>query len=324
MIKKILLAVVCCVVATLIYLCLMINTVKTERLIAPQGSLFDVHAGQGALSVCERWEKLGWIQQCWRYRVFFKLFPLEGGMQKGLYELSSMPVFEAYNMILKGKQKQFSFTIIEGETFSQVLHKMKSSPYLEFDFNPDESALEYEGWLLPETYHYVAYTKATELAKRAHQQMDKLLKTTWANKMDDLPLATPYEALILASIIEKETAVADERATVASVFVNRLRKGMRLQTDPTVIYGLGERFNGDITRANLKEKTPYNTYRIDGLPPTPIAMPSAGAVNAALNPRQTNYYYFVADGEGGHTFSTTLEEHNQAVKLFLEKSKHAG
>jgi UPF0755 protein len=152
---------------------------------------------------------------------------------------------------------------------------------------------------------------------RAYQEMQRFLDEAWEARMDGLPINSPYEALILASIIEKETGIAEERPLIASVFVNRLRRGMRLQTDPTVIYGMGEDYDGNIRKRDLQTHTPYNTYMIDGLPPTPIAMPSKASIQAALNPVASDYYYFVAMGEGRHYFSKTLREHNNAVRRYI-------
>jgi UPF0755 protein len=173
-----------------------------------------------------------------------------------------------------------------------------------------------EGWLFPDTYRFSPGSSDVEILRRAHAAMVKRLDGAWAARDPDLPLATPYEALILASIVEKETALAAERPLVASVFVNRLRKGMRLQTDPTVIYGMGERYDGNIRRKDLAEDTPWNTYTRDGLPPTPIAMPGAASLRAAVQPAQTSFLYFVGRGDGTHEFSRTLEEHNRAVAKY--------
>ena len=173
-----------------------------------------------------------------------------------------------------------------------------------------------EGWFFPDTYLVSGRESALDIFRQAHERMVELLEQEWQNRVDGLPLTTPYEALTLASIIEKETGVPDERQAIAGVFVRRLQKGMRLQTDPTIIYGLGERYAGNITRAHLREATAYNTYVIDGLPPTPIANPGRAAIHAALNPAEGEALYFVARGDGSHQFSATLEEHRRAVRQY--------
>ncbi|HAH03403.1 MAG TPA: endolytic transglycosylase MltG, partial [Vibrio sp.] len=176
-----------------------------------------------------------------------------------------------------------------------------------------------EGLFLAETYHYTYGTTDLDLLKRAHRDLMNVVNDEWENRADKLPLKSPYEALILASIIEKETAVASERERVSSVFVNRLNKRMRLQTDPTVIYGMGDSYKGNIRKKDLRTPTPYNTYTMSGLPPTPIAMAGKASINAALNPEKSNYLYFVASGTGGHVFSKSLTEHNRAVRAYLKQ-----
>ena len=178
-----------------------------------------------------------------------------------------------------------------------------------------------EGWLYPETYYYSKGDTAFSLVQRSVNQMQSVLAEEWANREQGLPLKTPYEALVLASIVEKETGISSERERISGVFIRRLQKKMRLQTDPTVIYGIGENFNGDITWKDLKTPTPYNTRIIKGLPPTPIASPSRASIYATLHPAKEEVLYFVADGTGGHHFSKTLEEHNKAVRRWLKKSK---
>ena len=173
-----------------------------------------------------------------------------------------------------------------------------------------------EGWFAADTYYYSAGDSDLDILQKAHRAMETLLAELWQQRADNLPYASPYEALIMASIVERETGVAAERAQIAGVFVRRLRKPMRLQTDPTVIYGLGERYQGNITRRHLREPTPYNTYTIDGLPPTPIANPGADALEAALHPADGSSLYFVAKGDGSHQFSATLAEHQAAVRRY--------
>ena len=173
-----------------------------------------------------------------------------------------------------------------------------------------------EGWLFPDTYRFAPGTADVEILKRAHAAMKKRLAEAWEARDPELPVKTPYDALILASIVEKETGLAAERPEIAAVFANRLRKGMRLQTDPTVIYGMGERYDGHIRKRDLTTDTPWNTYTRDGLPPTPIAMPGAESIRAAMHPARNDYLYFVARGDGSHEFSRTLEEHNRAVSKY--------
>ena len=173
-----------------------------------------------------------------------------------------------------------------------------------------------EGWLFPDTYSYIHGDSAVDIVARAHRKMLQVLDQAWQGREQGLPYANAYEALIMASIVEKETGQVSERPTIAGVFVRRLNKRMRLQTDPTVIYGLGDSYKGNITRKHLKTLTPYNTYRINGLPPTPIAMPSAAAIEATLHPEAGTSLYFVARGDGGHYFSDSLEEHQKAVRQY--------
>ncbi|WP_064605179.1 endolytic transglycosylase MltG [Photobacterium sp. J15] len=234
-------------------------------------------------------------------------------------------------LIASGKEHQFAITLLEGDRFvdwlkqladaPEVVHKTEGMSEAEIAKAIGADVRKLEGYLLPETYHYTAGTTDLELLKRAYNEMASVLDKAWQDRDASIPLKNRYEALIMASIIEKETAVDNERATVSSVFMNRLNKGMRLQTDPTVIYGLGDKYDGNIRRRDLRTPTPYNTYTIFGLPPTPIAMPSKASVLAAVRPDDSKYYYFVADGKGGHKFSKTLNEHNRAVRAYLRTLK---
>jgi len=247
-------------------------------------------------------------------------------LQAGLYEIHGQQSwFDIWKMLSQGREKTFTVTLVEGLTFNQWLAQLKEQPYLvskSSDLNDSElkqtlgiKEPAIEGVLLPETYSYRAYTTDISILKQAYLSMQTVLSEAWEQRSDRCPVGSPYELLILASIIEKETGLADERPMVASVFANRLEIGMRLQSDPTTIYGI-EDFDGNLTRAHLREKTAYNTYRINGLPPTPIAMPGKASIEAAANPVRSPYYYFVADKSGGHVFSETLEEHQQAVRRY--------
>ncbi len=225
--------------------------------------------------------------------------------------------------------KQMSIFFAEGLTFNQWKNKIKGNSFIINDLNKETEeaiakqlnlpTLNLEGWLFPETYFVDAESKASVLLRRAARAMQKVLEDEWLLRANDLPYQNPYEALIMASIIEKETAKEDERALVAAVFVNRLKRKMKLQTDPTVIYGLGEKFNGNLRKVDLENDTPFNTYTRFGLPPSPIAMPGKKSIHAALNPAQSEVLYFVAKGDGSSHFSTTLQEHNRAVDFYQRK-----
>lgn len=232
-------------------------------------------------------------------------------------------------LLISGKVVQHGLTIVEGWTFRQLLDAVRADAVLSHTLqgkslqeimvalgHPDEYP---EGRFLPDTYHFPRGTTDTAFLKRAYDALQQTLTREWNTRDADLPLKTPYEALILASIVEKETGVAEERPRIAGVFVRRLQKGMRLQTDPTVIYGLGEGFDGNIRRRDLLNDTPYNTYTRGGLPPTPIALPGADAIHAVLHPAAGKELYFVARGDGSHHFSATLEEHNRAVREYQLK-----
>ncbi|ASG65730.1 aminodeoxychorismate lyase [Idiomarina piscisalsi] len=246
-------------------------------------------------------------------------------LRAGVYEVKpEHNWFDVWSMVSNGDELQFSVTLVEGHTLQQWLFTLNSAPYLSGDAKSAANALQeslgptvdsLEGLLLPETYTYRAYSTVSGILKNAYESMQKTLADVWSSRSEACPVESPYELLILASIIEKETGISGERSLVASVFANRLAIGMRLQSDPTTIYGI-EDFDGNLTRAHLREKTAYNTYRINGLPPTPIAMPSKASLEAAANPDDSPFYYFVADDTGGHVFSETLEEHNKAVRRY--------
>jgi len=228
-----------------------------------------------------------------------------------------------------GKVVQHTITLIEGETFARMMQRVSAAPVLVHKLESTDAesvmaAIGYpdlhpEGRFLAETYHFPRGTSDIDYLRRAFREMETFLQKSWQTRDEGLPLKTPYEALILASIVEKETAVADERPLIAGVFVRRLEKGMKLQTDPTVIYGMGDSYKGDIRYRDLRRDTPYNTYTRFGLPPTPIAMPGKDAILAALHPAPGKALYFVARGDGSHQFSSTLKQHNRAVDRYQRK-----
>ncbi len=270
------------------------------------------------------------ISRAW---VFFARWQQKANQIKaGEYAIpAKISPIEFLDILTSGKTIQYSLTVPEGFTFKQLLTAIQQHPQLEKTLiNLDSAAimaklgltgLHPEGRFFPDTYHFPRGTTDLAFLQRANQTMEETLKTAWEKRQPNLPVETPYQALILASIVEKETAVPSERTAIAGVFVRRLQKGMLLQTDPTVIYALGDSYNGNIRSQDLQVDNPYNTYRYAGLPPTPIALPSKEAIQAALNPAEGNTLYFVAKGDGSHQFSATLNEHECAVIEFQLKEK---
>ena len=265
---------------------------------------------------------------------WFKVIAYTTGSAKklkaGEYELApGSTVPDILELFVQGKTRQYSITFPEGWGFKEVLQEMERNPHLEHTLNATgddvllaelKSDLKHpEGLFFPDTYFFENHTSDIALLKRAYKKMQEVLEQEWQTKAEKLPFQNAYQALIMASIVEKETAAVSERPLIAGVFIRRLEKDMRLQTDPTVIYGMGEHYHGDIGVKDLKTETPYNTYIIKGLPPTPIAMPGQDAIHAALHPDDGDSLYFVARGDGTHVFSSTLADHNRAVNLFQRK-----
>ena len=265
-----------------------------------------------------------------------KLQPQLNKVKAGTYSLTGVKTLQdLLDMINSGKEAQFSVKFIEGKTFKEWRKNLENAPHLKQTLQgktdkeimalldiPAVAKAVYEwnnmdGWLYPDTYNYTPNSTDLELLKRSTTRLQKALDKAWNERDENLPLADPYQMLILASIVEKETGIASERPQVASVFINRLKANMKLQTDPTVIYGMGESYTGNIRKKDLETMTPYNTYMIEGLPPTPIAMVSESALQAVAHPAKTDFYYFVADGSGGHKFTRNLNEHNKAVQEYL-------
>ena len=265
-----------------------------------------------------------------------KLQPQLNKVKAGTYSLTGVKTLQdLLDMLNSGKEAQFSVKFIEGKTFKEWRKNLENAPHLKQTLQgksdkeimalldiPAVAKAVYEwnnmdGWLYPDTYNYTPNSTDLELLKRSTTRLQKALDKAWNERDENLLLADPYQMLILASIVEKETGIAAERPQVASVFINRLRANMKLQTDPTVIYGMGESYTGNIRKKDLETITPYNTYMIEGLPPTPIAMVSESALQAVAHPAKTDFYYFVADGSGGHKFTRNLNEHNKAVQEYL-------
>lgn len=263
-------------------------------------------------------------------RVFWLLGRLLGkadDLKVGVYTLDKpLTPLQLYDKIQRGEVSQAVVQFIEGKNWREVKAVLAAQPTLKSD-SADMSDAELlraigadadhiEGLLFPDTYFYIPYSSDIAVLRRAYRLQHEKLMAAWEKRAPGLPYRTPYEALIMASIVEKETGAAFERPQIAGVFLNRIRLGMRLQTDPTVIYGLGERFDGNLRKVDLQTDTPYNTYTRAGLPPTPIAMVSEAAILAALNPQKTDALYFVSRGDGTHVFSSTLEAHNRAVNRY--------
>ena len=255
---------------------------------------------------------------------------LDSRIQAGEFQLQpGITPEQLLHQLTNGKVIQHDLTLIEGEAFKEMMQRVSKDPVLvhtleEFEGDVVMRAIGYpelhpEGRFMPETYYFPRGTTDVAFLQRAYLDMESFLQRSWQDRDADLPLKSPYEALILASIVEKETGVAEERPRIAGVFVRRLNKGMKLQTDPSVIYGMGDSYKGDIRFRDLREDTPYNTYTRFGLPPTPIAMPGEDAILAVLHPAAGKELYFVAIGDGSHHFSSTLKEHNRAVDRYQRK-----
>ena len=248
-------------------------------------------------------------------------------IKAGNYEIAAgITLPRLLEKLTHGDATQTALTIVEGTTYADLAGALGTNPGIarrvlglpraELAQRIGAPGQDLEGWFFPDTYFFAAGSTDLALLARAHRLMRSRLDAAWGKRASDSPLNTPYEALILASIVEKETGRTADRPLVASVFVNRLRLNMRLQSDPTVIYGLGPRFDGNLRKRDLETDTAYNTYTRDGLPPTPIALPGQGALDAAVNPPRTTYLYFVARGDGTSEFSANLADHNRAVAKF--------
>lgn len=272
-----------------------------------------IERGSGTQAIARQLVQAGVIQQDWLFVLASRLINVNAPLRAGEFALpAAISIREALAYLRFGPTVVRRFTVVEGQTVHHVLAALQAEPALRGDVGPAPP----EGSLLPETYHFSLGDNRAELVRRMRASMDQALAEIWASRAEGLPISTPQQALVLASIIEKETAVADERGLVAGVFTNRLKRGMRLQSDPTTIYGLSAG-TGDLgrplLRGDLDDPSPYNTYVITGLPPRPIANPGKAALLAAVQPAKTDYLYFVADGTGGHAFAESLADHNRNV-----------
>jgi len=292
---------------------------------------FEVSAGDTSHSLGDGLSAKGLIEYPFFTRVVSRLNP-EWVPKVGKYAIEpGMSLLDIMALFDSGQSIFYSITLLEGKTTQDFLFAMKAKGNITMtllDSSNEEIVAKLglevahpEGQFFANTYRYHEGDTDASILKHAHELMTQTLTNLWLHKAPNLPYKSSYEALVMASIIEKETGVPNERPLIAQVFISRLKKGMRLQTDPTVIYGLGSSFKGNLTRKGLQDSSPYNTYRFYGLPPTPIANVGREAIEAALNPEQTKALYFVAKGDGTHAFSNTLKEHNQAVRKYQFKRR---
>lgn len=295
-----------------------------------EGLVFNLEPGASGAEIVRQLGLLGLTHPGWEWRILMRLEPHV--YQVGEYRLEAgMLPEDVLRSLSSGEVVQHRITLVEGWTFRQFATALRANEVLEHELDLDAGpqwklvaealGVDHpEGWFLPETYQFTRGDSDRDILARAHQSMKTELEKAWSSRDLDVPVASPYQMLILASIIEKETALNEERGRIAGVFTRRLKEKMRLQTDPTVIYGMGESYDGNIRRKDLQADTPYNTYTRHGLPPTPIAMPGRASLMAAAHPEEGEALYFVANGNGGHTFSATLEEHQAAVRKLLERN----
>ena len=314
------------------------------RIEQPQ-QMVTIESGQTYYGLLPQWQQQIPLFSATIAKLYMKT-QIDGPLHAGIYQLPENPTFaEALEVLGQGvKAAMVKVQIIEGKTSKDLYQALRDNKGIKKEVltadstnasiaqaldlvgilpeavvNSNDPIVNHnlEGWFAPDTYYYGEGSTDKQVLTDLYKRQQQALTKAWENRDPDLPYNSPYEALVMASIIEKETSVAEERPLVSAVFSNRLNKNMRLQTDPTIIYGMGSRYEGNIRRQDIDEKTAYNTYQIDGLPPTPIALPSAASIEATLHPADSEALYFVATGNGGHKFTNSLNEHNQAVKEYL-------
>jgi len=317
------------VVGILLYLT---HQVMREPVLISEPKLFKITKGSSFNQISKQLVEQNIIEQRFWLRNYVRIYPELAHIKAGTYQISPNQLLgEILNMMNQGDEHQFYVTFIEGTRLSDWLKVLAEHPHIQQKIESQHYAdvatavgiknSHPEGMFFPDTYAFTDNTTDIAILKRAHQRMNHELAAVWQQRALELPLNSEYEVLILASIIEKESADKSEYRRISSVFTNRLNRNMRLQTDPTVIYGVRDEYQGDIKRSHLKDANAYNTYKIKGLPPTPIAMPGLEALRAAVDPEISDFLYFVSDGEGRHVFSTNLQAHNEALQRYLEKTK---
>lgn len=310
------------------------DQIRSPLSIPEVGLTIEVQKGESLNRVLARLEAEDILDSTLVAKLYARFEDLATKIKPGEFALPAGTSLEGlFAILISNERVKHRITLIEGSTVKEALASIAAEPLLSHSSTPPSidnlleqllpentdllSAVTHpEGLLYPDTYFFHKGDSDWSIVSRAYQRLLTVLEQEWASKDKKLPLNSAYEALILASIVERETGKPDERSEIAGVFVRRLEKGMRLQTDPTVIYGLGDRYQGNITRKHLREFTPYNTYRIPALPPSPIALAGREAIHAALHPKAGKTLYFVAKGDGSHVFSETIEEHNRAVRQY--------
>lgn len=311
------------------------RALHTPLILVAKQSEFRVLPGRTARQVATRLHGLHILQYPGWWLLYARLTGRASHIQSGDYALrQGMNSLQLLDEMVQGQTVQYNITLIDGWTFAQVMQAIKADPHVDHTLKATDlpgvmaaiggpKGMSPEGWFYPNTYFFSNGATDISILSRAYHFMRSKLEHAWSARAVGLPLKTPYDALILASIVEKESASAKERPLIASVFINRLRQGMRLQSDPTVIYALGSDYHGHLTFKALRNNSPYNTYVHSGLPPTPISLPSLAAINAVLHPSDTQYLYFVATGKGTHVFSVTYAEQQRAVMKYQLDDIHA-
>ncbi len=310
---------------------LTFNQWLNEPLSVDEKTIIRINPGDTLSKISYQLEKDGFLKHP-QWLILYAKITKKTALEVGEYKLPTQVTPKTLlDTFRDGEVVSYQLTLVEGKTFKDYLKVLSQQEKLEHKlgnktFDEIKQLLELdikhpEGWFYPDTYQYIAGSSDADILLRAHNRMKQVLDEEWSKRAKNLPYKNAYEALIMASIIEKETGVAYERPEISGVFVRRLQRGMRLQTDPTIIYGLGDKYKGNIRRKHLRQATPYNTYVIDGLPPTPIAMSGRAAINAALHPAKGKTLFFVAKGDGSHQFSETLVQHNKAVQEYQIKNK---
>ena len=295
--------------------------------ITEENASFEITEGSNLKEITEQLVEIDILRESFRFKLLTLIFNKREDLKRGHYKLeANATALDLLDILSNGRESLYSIYFSEGFTSSEMIKKIKENKHLKktlksYDKDSILKAISsdkkyLEGLFFPDSYYFYKDTSDIEILQNAHRVLNKKLQSAWDNRAEELPYENMYEALIIASIIEKEVGVLEEARIIAGVFVNRINIGMPLQSDPTVIYGMGKKFKGNITRKDLKKDTPYNTYTRKGLPPSPISLPSLNSIEAALNPESTSALYFVAKGNRRHHFSATLKEHNKAVNKY--------